>query len=72
MRDFFSRELGFETTQEANFDNYNHQQGLRKRAAYAGAATQAANLPTVSKPSWLDAGLRIGAAGLSAYEKSKQ
>lgn len=71
MRDFFARELGFEQTQVGNFESFNHQQGLRARAAHAGAATQAANLPSVNKPSWLDAGLRIGAAGVNAWEKSQ-
>ena len=68
MRNYFFQELGANQTLQTNYENLVAQNNLEKQGQSATTQTQINSLPTASKPSFLDAGLRIASAGLKKYE----
>ena len=71
LRDFFTRELSTNQTLDTNFSNYAAQQEDNKASIRTSGQTSINTLPSVSKPSFLDAGLRIASSGLTTYEKAQ-
>lgn len=72
MRNYFFQELSANQTLQTNYDNLVAQNNLEKQGQAATTQNQINSLPSVNSPSFLDAGLRITAAGLKTYENSKK
>lgn len=72
MRNYFFQELSANQTLQTNYDNLVAQNTLAKQGQTASTQNQINSLPSVTQPSFLDAGLRIASAGLKTYEDYKK